>query len=134
MNELSKYAKDGNLSEVNRLLAKDAEINKRDSFKNTPLCYACSNGHKDVAKSLISKGAQIKVKNKDVGTVSCPTAGKFRGVLRFAGADPSLRHRMISNVFLPFDCVPLGCQLLLPVQFYFTSHFDPILFRPIIVL
>lgn len=40
---------------VNLLIKYNADVNKRDSFGNTPLTTACRNGHYDVVELLLQR-------------------------------------------------------------------------------
>ena len=51
---------------VRSLVELGADIENRDSFKRTPLMYACKNGSKDIVEILLNYKADIKATN-DVG-------------------------------------------------------------------
>ena len=44
---------------------KKPKIDDNDQFENTPLHLACSNGHRDTVKVLLTLGAEIERKNED---------------------------------------------------------------------
>ena len=49
----------GNIEAVKKHLASGADLNARDPEGGTPLHYAASLGHKEVAELLIEKGAEV---------------------------------------------------------------------------
>lgn len=55
---------DGNIDEVEQLIAMGADVNENDSFLFTPLHCAAIIGNKDIAELLIAKGADINAKNQ----------------------------------------------------------------------
>jgi ankyrin repeat protein len=44
------------------------QVHVKDKYGNTPLHDACSNGHTDMAKWLVSNGADINAKNDSGST------------------------------------------------------------------
>ena len=58
---LCKFSKDGNEEEVRNLLSFGVNPNcqEADGYKETPLYYAVSWGHKEVAKLLLDAGANL---------------------------------------------------------------------------
>lgn len=56
-NALLAAAKTGDVSTVRRLLANQAAVEATDRYGNTPLVWACINGHEDVARVLLAYGA-----------------------------------------------------------------------------
>ena len=84
----------GNLDIVNRLLARDADVNKTGW---TPLHYAATRGHLDVMRLLLDKNAYIDAASPNGTTplmmaafYGTPTAVKL---LLEAGADPFLKNQ-----------------------------------------
>ena len=64
---LHDAARDGNLDEVNRLIATGADVNaKEDKYGVvwTPLHFACNHGHEDVIKALLAAGADVDAKDE----------------------------------------------------------------------
>ncbi|MDE4996692.1 ankyrin repeat domain-containing protein, partial [Francisella tularensis subsp. holarctica] len=57
--ELSWAASAGDLSEIKRAVALGVDINKCDYDKRTALHLAAAEGHEDIVKNLIRKGADI---------------------------------------------------------------------------
>ncbi|XP_055942105.1 uncharacterized protein LOC129972127 isoform X1 [Argiope bruennichi] len=53
---------------VKLLMEKNARVDARDDFENTPLHVACLKSHLDVVEILISKGADINAKNIEGNT------------------------------------------------------------------
>ena len=61
---LHDAARDGNLDEINRLIANGADVNaKDDGWIWTPLHPACKYGHEEVVKVLIEAGADVNAKS-----------------------------------------------------------------------
>lgn len=52
------------LEDVEELLEKDADLNARDCFGDTPLIYACANNRTEILRLLIQKGADVRSKGK----------------------------------------------------------------------
>jgi len=59
---LMHASKEGNIAQVNALLAKGADVNVKDSHGLTALMLASQNGHSEVVKLLLAKGADINAK------------------------------------------------------------------------
>ena len=59
---LHEAARDDDVSEVNALLAKGAEVNAKDRDGYTPLHAAALLGHVNVVNALLSKGAEVNAK------------------------------------------------------------------------
>ena len=53
---------------IKHLLHKDADVNKQNRFKDTPLHLAARNNITEVARLLINNGADINIQNKDKKT------------------------------------------------------------------
>ena len=61
--KLHKAAEKGNLAKVERLIAKGADVNAKDTkFGATPLHWVAKKGHTAVAELLIAKGADVNAK------------------------------------------------------------------------
>ena len=59
-----KACEEGKLTSVQWLIEKEkVNKNKKDEFGYTPLKYACEYGHLSIAQYLLSKGANIKIKD-----------------------------------------------------------------------
>jgi ankyrin repeat protein len=58
---LHEAAKKGDLDQINRLIEEGITVDSLDENNNTPLYIAVGQGHKDVAKLLILKGANVNV-------------------------------------------------------------------------
>ena len=83
--EIHDAAKKGELEKVKKLLKDNPELvfsKSEDSVGYTPLHWAAYNGHKDVAESLLAKGAEVNA--KDWWAVLEPV------VARYQGRNPSL--------------------------------------------
>ncbi len=52
----------GDIDATNRLLEEDEDANVRDAEMNTPLHFACREGHEAVVKALILRGADVSAK------------------------------------------------------------------------
>lgn len=59
---LHHAARNGDLTEVKKLIAAGSNVNEKDLFKSTPLHMAAMYGHKAVAEYLIQHGANIDAK------------------------------------------------------------------------
>ncbi len=55
----------GDSAAVAALLAKGADVDSKDTYGNTVLMYAASNGHLNIVKILLAKGADVRAKNED---------------------------------------------------------------------
>ena len=62
--KLFDAVKSGDLAEVERLLNAGADIEARDRWGNTPLHYACINGHTEVARMLLDHGADVGARDQ----------------------------------------------------------------------
>lgn len=60
---LHAAAKQGNLSFLNALIARGADLDARDKLGNTPLHIACGSGETAAAAALLAAGAQRDIKN-----------------------------------------------------------------------
>ena len=72
---LCHAARNGDIVEVNRLLADGVDANVIDKQKYTPLMNASFNGHAEVAKVLLAAGASPNLSKKDRGTALMMAAG-----------------------------------------------------------
>jgi ankyrin repeat protein len=50
---------------MSRLLEKEADLESKDSYGQTPLLWAAENGHKAVVKLLLEKGAEVESKDRN---------------------------------------------------------------------
>lgn len=93
---LHRAAADGDLSEVERLVAEGAEINAFDDLSRTPLHYAAENEHYKVTAWLLEHGAAVNAYDeKMIGeTALCLAAQKHYPemveLLLKHGADPDI--------------------------------------------
>jgi ankyrin repeat protein len=55
------------LDEVKRIVAKGADVNRRDASGSTALLHAAMAGNQDIVKFLISKGAEINIRERSMG-------------------------------------------------------------------
>lgn len=60
-----KASRDGNLRMVILLLEKNADVNMRVKYGDTPLIIASAFGHVDIVKLLLDKGADVTLQNDD---------------------------------------------------------------------
>ena len=63
------YAAVGDIEQVKSFVSKGMDVNAKTQAGTTPLHFAVSNGHRDIAEYLISKGADINTKNSDGQTL-----------------------------------------------------------------
>lgn len=59
LSALFKACRKGDIQRVTALLEKDVDVNGRDRRDFTPLMWAAHNGHTDIVRLLISKGASL---------------------------------------------------------------------------
>ena len=59
---IHKAAQEGNLAEIQRLVEQGTPVDMKGPHWDTPLTIALANGHAEVAKYLVSKGANIRHK------------------------------------------------------------------------
>ncbi len=65
---LADAARDGNISRVETLLEKGADVNAQDDENGkTALMSASNSGHTDIARILIEKGADVNAKSNKLG-------------------------------------------------------------------
>ena len=58
---LQTSSSEGDLPEVNELIAEGADVNAKDDAGWTPIYYALQNNHRDVVETLIENGADLNV-------------------------------------------------------------------------
>ncbi|KAJ6780463.1 hypothetical protein PWT90_01829 [Aphanocladium album] len=94
---LLRVAKEGQAAVVWLLLENGADIEAKDRYSRTALCWAAGNGHADVVRLLLEKGADIAAKNRYSRTALCWAAGKgHAAVVRLLlenGADIEAKNR-----------------------------------------
>ena len=59
---IHKASEEGNIEVVKQHLAAGTDVNEGDEDGDTPLIYALEEGHKEVARLLITKGADVNTK------------------------------------------------------------------------
>ena len=60
-------SKNGNIVEVNALLANGADVNAKDKNDITALMLASEDGHSEVVNALLANGADVNAKGKNAG-------------------------------------------------------------------
>ena len=72
------------LDEVKRLVAKGADVNRRDASGSTALLHAAMAGNQGIVKFLISKGAEINIKERSMGLspISAAAANGHESVVK----------------------------------------------------
>ena len=102
---LSDAAKNGDLEEVERLLAMGEDANDADSVASA-LHWAALNGHDDIVALLVEHGAEFGAQSVMLGTPLHAAASRNQdavvAALLDAGADPDVRDR---NQFTPLMLV-----------------------------
>ena len=63
--ELFAAARDGNVSEVRRLVAEGADVNVQGPEGLRPLHFAAQEGHVEVLTTLVQLGADVNVQSND---------------------------------------------------------------------
>lgn len=104
-------AKSGNIADVKRLLRKSwwpfgrTNVNERDERGNSPLHYAASQGHCEIAKFLSEAGADVNARNHEGATPlhvaaysGCTTSAKL---LIELGADVSIKDQLGQTALYP---------------------------------
>ncbi|MDH5680971.1 MAG: ankyrin repeat domain-containing protein, partial [Spirochaetota bacterium] len=95
-NDLQAAAYQGKLQEVKRLIQKGADVNARDSHKDTALHSAAQGGKLEVVKYLLKKGADVNAKNNN-GTTPLHFAAEYghKNVVKWlltSGADANAKN------------------------------------------
>jgi len=88
---LLKATEDGNVRQVESLLAKGASVDAKDAFDRTPLMLSVVGGYPDVVAALLKAGADVHAKAK-YGQTALQFAVErgnraIESMLRAAGAD-----------------------------------------------
>jgi ankyrin repeat protein len=65
--QLFKAVGDGNVARVSQLVARGADVNKRDDAQKTPLHVAAHHGHVEVARALITQHGADKEASAEGG-------------------------------------------------------------------
>ena len=86
-------AREGDISQMKRLIEDGGAINESDEMRMTPLQWAVVMGHSEVVRTLLEKGASIDHQHRDGGT-ALHSAAFFHhvevvGILLENGADPN---------------------------------------------
>jgi len=94
---LAEAAKDGDYSKVVELLASGLDPNRKHSGQ-TPLIYACENGHDQIAQVLLDNGAYVDARDRYGQTALhwCARNGQGRcaQLLVSRGADTTIESRL----------------------------------------
>ena len=99
--QLHFAAQDGNIEEVERLLAAGYQPNLFDDLGKTPLHYAAERGHVDVMRTLLAAGADVNAHDERViGNTPLREAAdncsfEVAKTLVDAGADPTIPGWML---------------------------------------
>jgi len=96
LNGLHWAARDGDLEEVQRLVAQGRDLNLFDDLDRTPLHYAAERGHWEVMAYLIKAGADVNAHHESrigetpLGQVAGECSLEVAKMLIDAGADPTI--------------------------------------------
>jgi len=120
--ELLAAAVQGNIVQISRLLAKDANVNARDSNGQTPVQLAAARGHADAVKILVKHGGDVNASDKTGATALMLGA--------MGGHSNILSHKMAcrgSVRFVGYSEVgtkPASAKIVprLPAQLGFADH------------
>ena len=125
--DLHYAAADGNVGEVQRLIAAGADVRQTDTSGWTPLHFAAQSQHTGVVRLLLSSGAEVDARDShgntplSSATFSSRGAGGCIAALRAAGADP---HRTNHHGVSPVD---LARRI---ANFDVAQHFDDVTANP----
>lgn len=80
--QLVEMSRAGDLDEVSRLIENGISANAKNAAGVTALMGACENGHTDVARLLLEKGADIKAKDENGNTAfDYDKSGTLQGIM-----------------------------------------------------
>ena len=75
-------SKIGALDQVEAFIERGADVNKPGRFDQTPLGVSCTKGHIEIARTLISAGANVNAggsDGRDSGSLFGPSTGSGAG-------------------------------------------------------
>ncbi|KAL4812113.1 kinase-like domain-containing protein [Aspergillus spinulosporus] len=99
MTALGLAAQRGYTNVVDFLIDKNAEVDKQDRYKNTPLMYACMKGHCETAQRLLERNANWNLQGADGNTcLHFATEASRTGILElFKHKAPRTRPPLNAN-------------------------------------
>jgi len=101
--QLFEAVEAGEIEKVKELIANGANINKRDSWMQTPLHYAAEFGNSEIAKILIDNGAKVNVKSKMANTTPLKIAERKENeemtkILKEAKKEQSILGKVFNKI------------------------------------
>ncbi len=95
---LALYASVGDLASVNRLLAKEVDVNEPDKGNNTPLILAARNGHVEVVRTLLINKAEVNhINHEKIGALQYAVESDDANLVKLmlaGGADVAVRNEI----------------------------------------
>ena len=64
---IHEAAEDGNIEAVKQHIAAGTDVNAKDKYGESPLLFAATFGHKEIAELLIANGADVNTKIDKIG-------------------------------------------------------------------
>jgi hypothetical protein len=89
--DLIRASKSGDLPAVKNLLAQGAPLDGRDAYGKTALFWAVTDGHREVVRALLEKGAQVKGDVDSLMEAALQGHAEIVRMLLDKGADPSAK-------------------------------------------